>query len=65
METRSVECLRCGNRRHVHSRDRRADVGECTRCGYLGWAWSGELTEKTRRTIRERPLELRRVRAVF
>jgi hypothetical protein len=63
METLSVECLRCGDRRYVHRHGLRATAtaGECTRCGYLGWAASDELTEAVRRTVRERPVEARRL----
>ncbi len=34
-------------------------VGVCPRCGYVGWAPSVELTEGTRRGLRERPVEQR------
>ena len=34
---------------------------ECPRCGYLGWARAGELSENTRRLLRERPLPERLV----
>lgn len=64
METLSVECLRCGDRHDVRLQGRRARVGECPRCGYLGWARTEELTETLRRVIRERPVELRRLRLV-
>jgi ribosomal protein L37E len=55
----SIECLRCGKRR--------ADVRthpDCPRCGYLGWARVADLDERTRRILRERPPEQRRLRAV-
>jgi hypothetical protein len=65
MEIHSVECLRCGDRREVRLHGQRPAAGECSRCGYLGWAPSAELTEATRRVIRERPLELRRLRPVW
>jgi hypothetical protein len=59
-----LECLGCGARRSalasVHSRP---ETGECARCGYVGWAGSTELTEHTRRALRELPVELRRLRA--
>ncbi len=59
-----VECLRCGERRpllaSVHSRH---ETGECERCGYVGWACSTDLTEYTRRELRERPVERRRLHA--
>ena len=60
----TVECLRCGHtREHARSRPH-LESGECPRCGYLGWAPSLELTERTRRALRERPIEARRLRAV-
>ena len=66
MELLSVECLRCGDRRDMRSHDgHRSSAGECPRCGYLGWARSEEMTEATRRVLRERPLELRRLRPVW
>jgi hypothetical protein len=60
MEPLTVECLRCGDRREVESHRE----GECTRCGYVGWARESELTELTRRAIRERPPEYRCLRVV-
>ncbi len=36
-------------------------AGECMRCGYVGWAPAEDLSEHTRRALRERPLESRRV----
>ncbi len=54
-----IECLRCGERRS----DLRLEP-ECQRCGYLGWARAGALDERTRRLLRERPPETRRLRAV-
>ena len=64
METLSVECLRCGDRRDVHARAHRSDTGECLRCGYVGWAPSVTLDEAARRSLRVRPLEIRRLRAI-
>jgi ribosomal protein S27AE len=66
MESRTVECLRCGSTR---STDRAAaahhlEAGECPRCGYVGWAETSELSESTRRALRDRPLERRRLHAV-
>jgi hypothetical protein len=43
---------------------RRLEPGECTRCGYVGWARRGELTETLRRALRERTTERRRLRPV-
>ena len=58
MET-LIECLRCGERRT----DLR-EQPECPRCGYLGWARETALDERTRRLLRERPPETRRLRLV-
>ncbi len=60
MAPNSVECLACGERRslvadaHTH-----LATGECPRCGYVGWAQPDDLSEKSRRALRDRPLELR------
>jgi hypothetical protein len=54
-----VECLLCGE----HRRDPQVEP-DCPRCGYLGWARVADLDERTRRILRERPPELRRLRAV-
>jgi len=59
METHSIECLRCGQQRG----DVRQEP-ECPRCGYLGWARAGALDEPTRRQLRKRPPEARRLRLV-
>jgi hypothetical protein len=56
----TVECLRCGETRVVECVPY-LRVGECGRCGYLGWARSGELSEALRRLLRERPPERRRL----
>ena len=60
-----VECLRCG-KRHQIMRASRSTIheGECPRCGYVGWARRGELTETLRRALRERTTERRRLRPV-
>jgi hypothetical protein len=56
MERRLIECLSCGKTRRV------GDVeGECTRCGYVGWAEAASLTETLRRALRERPVERRKL----
>ena len=63
METLRVECLSCGARRIVViGDDRPADPGECQRCGYVGWARSDDLDAVSRRQLRERPIERRRLR---
>jgi hypothetical protein len=57
-----VECLSCGQTRELAQRDGHAvDSSDCHRCGYLGWAPAGELTETVRRALREWPPDRRRV----
>ena len=66
-EKHAVECLRCGTFRTAQrERTHRLDPGECAKCGYLGWALVADLSEPARKTLRERPPELRfrRLRAV-
>jgi hypothetical protein len=59
-EKHAVECLHCGTFRTVErERTQRLDPGECTRCGYLGWALVADLSEPVRGLLRERPPELR------
>ena len=56
----TVECLRCGHARVVHPRPRRhEEAGDCPRCQYVGWAYSSDLSERTRRLFRDLPLERR------
>jgi ribosomal protein S27AE len=63
MESLVVECLRCGSHREAeHAAPLRKAHHECTRCGYVGWAPVGDLTEGDRRALRARPLERRRLR---
>jgi len=63
MEPLVVECLRCGSSREAEpSPLRQAAQCECPRCGYVGWAPAGALSERERRIMRERPLERRRLR---
>ncbi len=65
METFTVECLRCGERHQLlRSPVRYIQESECPRCGYLGWAGVSDLTELSRRALRDRPVELRRLRVV-
>jgi ribosomal protein S27AE len=59
-----IECLACGARRSVVGDAQHREPGECTRCGYVGWARSEDLTDIARRLIRERPLERRSLRVV-
>jgi hypothetical protein len=59
-EKHAVECLHCGTFRTVErERTQRLDPGECTRCGYLGWALVADLSEPVHGLLRERPPELR------
>jgi hypothetical protein len=63
--TLSVECLRCGELRELARQPQHhLGSGECPRCSYVGWARSGDLTELVRRTLRERPVESRRLRVL-
>jgi len=61
---RQVECLRCGHRRAIRGDARPTSLDECPQCRYVGWAASAELSERTRRMLRERPVERRHLRAV-
>ena len=64
MERLTIECLRCGDTREVHTDSgAHMDAGECGRCEYVGWALVADLTEKLRRILRERPPERRRLYA--
>ncbi len=65
MERIGAECLCCGQRRIVERGTLRlAGSTECPRCGYLGWAPAADLDESTRRALRSRPPERRRLFAV-
>jgi hypothetical protein len=58
-----VECLNCGETR-AEPRDsvhRVVTDDSCRRCGYVGWARSEELSESTRRLLRDRPPGRRRL----
>jgi hypothetical protein len=61
-----VECLNCGELRRTRLEGlRRIHLGDCCpRCGYVGWAPAAELTETTRRALRDRPPERRRLLSV-
>lgn len=60
METQTVECLRCGHARPFAPGPwRYEESGTCPRCDYVGWAFTVELSERTRRLFRELPLERR------
>jgi hypothetical protein len=57
----TVECLNCGATRCVqHDLTRRIHDDACRRCGYVGWASAEDLTESTRRALRDQPLRRRR-----
>lgn len=62
MESLVVECLRCGSHRKADESPQRKAHPECPRCGYVGWAPAGDLTEPERRVLQARPLERRRLR---
>ena len=63
MASLPVECLRCGELRVLHPLAHGClDGGECPRCRYVGWAPTAEVSEATRKALRERPLERRRLR---
>ena len=63
VDSLSVECLRCGHARQFTPGPRRhEEAGACPRCEYVGWAYSTDLNEKTRRLFRtslEQRLRLR------
>jgi hypothetical protein len=61
-----VECLNCGDTRQAQRNGlRRIHLGDCChRCGYVGWAPAGDLTESARRALRDRPVERRRLVSV-
>jgi hypothetical protein len=62
VEILTVECLGCGEARRVYrTGDGHVASGECSRCAYVGWANPSELSELTRRALRNRPLERRRL----
>lgn len=62
MESLIVECLRCGSHREAGQLSLRKTNAECPRCGYVGWARVGDLSERERSALRKRPLERRRLR---
>jgi hypothetical protein len=60
VEPLTVECLRCGHARaFTPGPYRYEEAGVCPRCQYVGWAFSGDLSERARRLFRELPLERR------
>jgi hypothetical protein len=62
MESLVVECLRCGSSSEADASPLRQANPECPKCGYVGWAPVGALSERERRIMRDRPLERRRLR---
>jgi hypothetical protein len=61
-----VECLSCGETRAARRESVNRVITDdcCGRCGYVGWAKTDELSESTRRQLRERPLGRRRLLTV-
>jgi hypothetical protein len=57
---RQVECLSCGYRRAICAGKHRSALDECPQCRYVGWASTADLSERTRRLLRDRPLDVRR-----
>lgn len=61
----TVECLCCGERRVAATGGLRVvGDGECSRCGYLGWALPSELNDRVRGLLRRHPPARRRLHAV-
>jgi hypothetical protein len=58
-----VECLNCGETRERSRSSAHRVVSDdgCRRCGYVGWARTDDLSESTRRLLRDRPLTRRRL----
>jgi ribosomal protein L37E len=48
-----IECLACGTRRLVVS-FALGDTGDCTACGYSGWALPDRLSEHERNVLQAR-----------
>jgi hypothetical protein len=65
MEWFEVECLRCGEQHELaRVAGRRVLEAACPRCSYVGWAPRGDLGERERRALRDRPVEARRLHLV-
>jgi Zn ribbon nucleic-acid-binding protein len=65
MDRVTVECLACGERRRAEQDDGgHVSAGECSRCGYVGWATPSDLSELVRRALRDFPPERRRLRPI-
>jgi len=53
--TTRVECLKCGSEHElIRVPGGHLQQGECPRCGYLGWAPVGDMTEALRAVVRTR-----------
>ena len=60
VESITVECLQCGQPRTFAPGPRHDEqAGDCPRCGYVGWAYSTDLSERTRKLLRDLPVERR------
>jgi hypothetical protein len=57
-----LECLACGARRAAADTHSHLASGECPRCGYVGWASATDLSEFTRKALRDRPVANRRLK---
>jgi hypothetical protein len=61
----TVECLRCGEQHRLERSPLRQLVDcECPRCGYLGWAYVGDLSDASRRALRPWSADRERLRLV-
>jgi len=47
---REIECLACGDVREVHG-NHPQEIGECPRCGYVGWSYVADLDVATQEMI--------------
>jgi hypothetical protein len=54
VQTRTVECLNCGEARETAAGAHGDDAGECHLCGYLGWIDRASLPDTLLRALRER-----------
>jgi Zn ribbon nucleic-acid-binding protein len=65
MQATLVECLRCGEPHRLRESGLRyVQQGECPRCGYLGWAVPGEISDVARHELRVALVERPPARAV-
>jgi predicted nucleic acid-binding Zn-ribbon protein len=63
MEPLVLECLRCGSHRQAEGSSLRRAATECPRCGYVGWAYVGDMSDRERRVLHALPRERRRAQA--